>query len=514
MMSDIGYFITRLTLDGPEVESAVIELSDGLNVISGPSNTGKTYIAQCIDFVLGASKSPEDIVEARPYDRARVALTARSKADEYELSRSLRGGDITLTTSDGSSKSLNGKHSPSSIDTVSYFLLSLCGLAGKKVLKNQRGTTRTVSFRDIARLTLVDEESIIKRESPIHSGRPTDSTVEQSVFRLLLTGVDDSSVVESKEVKVQKAESRGKSEILDSLEGELRGRLAEMNADESADEVRTRRQRLDDALAGVSNSLDEQRANASSVEEERRSAWKALQRVEARQQVISQLRERFALLSEQYNSDLERLTSIAEVGARLGELKEECCPVCGALAEHHNVEHGEEGASPDMVAMASVAESRKVHTLLADLGKTIVDTADEAANLGTDRTSLEGTLREVTERLQRELRPNVRIALDDYKELHRERTSLDELLSLHSQLEQIASLRQAQENEKLEKSESIVTKVSVAETENFCLEIQTLFEEWQLPNADRVVFSEDAQDIVVSGRPRSSDGKGVRAITH
>ena len=36
---------------------------------------------------------------------------------------------------------------------------------------------------------------------------------------------------------------------------------------------------------------------------------------------------------------------------------------------------------------------------------------------------------------------------------------------------------------------------------------------WHFPNLDRVTFSEDDQDIVISSRPRGSHGKGVRAIT-
>jgi hypothetical protein len=37
---------------------------------------------------------------------------------------------------------------------------------------------------------------------------------------------------------------------------------------------------------------------------------------------------------------------------------------------------------------------------------------------------------------------------------------------------------------------------------------------WQFPNLIRVTFSEDDQDVVISGQRRSSHGKGVRAITH
>ena len=41
-----------------------------------------------------------------------------------------------------------------------------------------------------------------------------------------------------------------------------------------------------------------------------------------------------------------------------------------------------------------------------------------------------------------------------------------------------------------------------------------LLRAWRFPNLDRVTFSEEELDVVISGEPRASHGKGVRAITH
>ena len=35
-----------------------------------------------------------------------------------------------------------------------------------------------------------------------------------------------------------------------------------------------------------------------------------------------------------------------------------------------------------------------------------------------------------------------------------------------------------------------------------------------MPEADRVYFDGDSRDVVISGKPRGSRGKGMRAITH
>ena len=189
--------------------------AQGLNVIAGPSDTGKTFIAQCIDYVLGAGSEPKEIPEAAQYTL--VVLEIESNGRAYVLQRSLRGGDVRLTTGGESERLLSAKHQPNDEDTVSEFLLGLSGLNGKKVRTNQQGKTRSLSFRDIARLILIDEESVISSASPVLTGQYTTATAEGGVFRLLLTGTDDSSVVAREDPKVAKGAARRKAEVLELL---------------------------------------------------------------------------------------------------------------------------------------------------------------------------------------------------------------------------------------------------------------------------------------------------------
>ena len=65
-------------------------------------------------------------------------------------------------------------------------VLDLSGLGTKKVRTNEQGKTRPLSFRDIARLIIIDEETVIKEDSPVLSGQFTSKTVESGVFRWML----------------------------------------------------------------------------------------------------------------------------------------------------------------------------------------------------------------------------------------------------------------------------------------------------------------------------------------
>lgn len=189
-----GVRLVRLTVTGPDRPDVAVDFTLGLNVITGPSDTGKTYIFQAIDFVPGASTPPKAIPEAQGYDLAQSTVAAFD-GDEYVLERSLRGGDIRLTGADGSTRTLKPKHAADDPDTVSSFLLNLTGLSGRRVRKNQSGAIPTVSFRDLAQLVLVNEVDVMAARSPAPSGQVTTKTVESRIFRLLLTGEDDSSVI-------------------------------------------------------------------------------------------------------------------------------------------------------------------------------------------------------------------------------------------------------------------------------------------------------------------------------
>ena len=77
---------------------------------------------------------------------------------------------------------------------------------------------------------LIDEESIIKKGSPIHSGKSTQRTVQASVFKLLLTGQDDSALIAAKKPAIAKAELEAQIALLDQLVADYDRELINSNA--------------------------------------------------------------------------------------------------------------------------------------------------------------------------------------------------------------------------------------------------------------------------------------------
>lgn len=513
-MSTHGFYITRLALLGTGLSEAVVELSDGLNVITGPSDTGKTFIAQCIDFMFGASRLPEPIPEAEGYDSVTMSIVGRSDGAEYLLKRGLRGGGLEVALADGSTSVLSGTHDPSSEATISHLLLRLSGIAGKMVRTNVRGTTRQLSFRDISRLIVVDEESIITKRSPIHTGQYTTRTTERNVFRLLLSGLDDSAVLEEPDQRVTRQKESGRGEIIDKVRESLLERIRILGVEGTGDELRRQLERIDNDVIHLSAELAAEQGSVTELESTRRDVWTELRRIESRQVVVEELQTRFALLDEQYASDLRRLESIAEAGWRLNQMSEDRCPVCGALPEHHAAEHHQESASPAAVAAASQAEADRTRRLKSDLANALMDNRTELEQLGTRREALRNELGRLRGQLQEAAQPRLQELVRQLREGQERRGAVLRVLELHDQMIELDELAEGEEGVPATSNSPSSPGVGSGEAESFSKEVEALLESWHFPELDRVVFSEDDQDVVISGRKRASHGKGVRAITH
>jgi len=229
-----GLTLRHLCLTGSTKEPAAIDFSIGLNVIHGSSDTGKSFIFEMIDFRLGASAVLRDIPERVGYERVVLGIED-SQGGTFTLARSTAGGKYlgyeglhksVPTDTDG--HTLSPKHNPNNAKNLSAFLLSKIGLPGKRVRKNEKGDTNSLSFRNLAPFCLVSEEDIQKKGSPIQSDNYVANTVEYSTFRMLLTGTDDSALPQSESEKKVDASRAAKLELINELIDEQKQRLTSL----------------------------------------------------------------------------------------------------------------------------------------------------------------------------------------------------------------------------------------------------------------------------------------------
>lgn len=509
-----GFALRRLSLIGQGKAPAEVTFERGLNVIAGPSDSGKSFIAHCLDYAFGGGATPKDIPQAEGYSSVVIDIEANSDGRVYSLERSLRGGEVLCKTDGQPDRVLAAKHQGGKEDTVSQFLLDLSGLGTKKVRTNEQGKTRPLSFRDIARLVIIDEETIIKEDSPILSGQFTFKTVESGVFRLLLTGTDDSSIIAKEDPKVAKGRQTGKVELLDCLLKATRARLSELGEVGTLIEERDRLTRIEASIQAALAERNAAQVSVAPLQTKRSTAWTALKAVESKLAVMSELQIRFDLLGQQYKSDLRRLEAIAEAGARLDQLKEERCPMCGALAEYQHHEHPKANPAPADVSQACRAEAAKTSKLLMDLQTTRAANAAKIEQLQIDRDTRRTEFDVIASELKGLMERHVDVASKKVDEF---RAHAETCRKTIEHLERIQELEELLEDvnkpKKKQKIDVAGAAVSTAQADPFSREVEALLRAWHFPGLDRVSFSENDQDIVISGRARKSHGKGVRAIT-
>ena len=248
-----GFRIRFLGFFGPQKRPATVAFGPGLNVLYGASNAGKSFIVEAIDFMLGGSQPLRDIPERVGYDRVLLGIETLS-GQTFTVLRSIEGGGFKLyeglhetpPTDDVQHKVLGEKHSDKSETNLSWFLLDLCGLAGKRVCRNARGETNSLSFRNIARLMIVTETEITQQTSPLKDGNPTADTPNLSTFRLLLTGIDDSALVANTTREPEDLSREAQLQLLDQLLDDYRDRLKELT--KTPKELEEQLEKLDTSL--------------------------------------------------------------------------------------------------------------------------------------------------------------------------------------------------------------------------------------------------------------------------
>src|ERR1035437_1815151 len=362
-----GFILKELRLIGNSVEKANLVFEKGVNIITGPSNVGKTYIFQCLNYMFGSSKSPKPINEARSYDFIYLEIIDFQN-DHYTLLSDLKGGNFKLYNSSIDNiketdefKILDRKHNPASEETVSAFLLKLNNLTGKKIRINQKGKTRQISYRDIVKFSMVNETQITTEDSLIVS-HYTKVTEESNVLKLIATGRDDSTVIESLSEN-QLANRKGKLEILKEFIIEIEKELNAYKIEPLL--IFTETKSLIEKLCEKHSSLQ---IKYNEIENKRKETLDVLFIRQSRKRIIEELYKRTDLLKLHYYSDVARLKSTIETSILLNEENHSSngnCPLCnGEIKQECSI------ADIKKIIDSCSSEIHKIETLIQELLET------------------------------------------------------------------------------------------------------------------------------------------------
>lgn len=511
--------IRNISFLGFRIPPALISFDQSLSVVCGASDTGKSFLVEAIDFLLGG-KDLRGIPELDGYDRARIAIES-SERGIWTFERSIEGGNyrvyegvIGSATDAKESGAMKMKHAAGREDNISGWLLACIDLLGKYVRKNASGECRSLSFRDIARLIIVNEQEIIRQDSPFLTGQYVSKTAEKSTLKLMLTGTDDSAIVPSDARKQSESNDQAKAELIEQWVSDLEDEITEHGF--SREELEEQLGKLEVSISSSREQLQLTQSQLNEMTAQRREIVKNREAIKDRIDDIANMQERFALLKDQYVTDLHRLMAIEESGSLFVHHERVPCPLCGASPEaQHSIEECD--GDVESVVIAAAAEMEKIKKLASDLDSTITALKEESVRLYDDLVEIEAKFIGVDSEIKSAIAPELSEVQSSYTEFVDTRSKVVSLLYLFTSLDKLLAQREELfgDEEKTEGSnQKIATKLSTQVLHDFSKTVERILEAWDFPDTGSVHFDETTMDFVINGKLRGNRGKGLRAITH
>lgn len=499
--------LDKLGFSGPSKRSD-IRFYSGVNVICGASDTGKSFLAEAVDFMLGGSEL-KVIPEREGYSAIELGLSS-TEGESWNFERAISGGDFILRQGDVTEK-LRQSHAHERIDNVSGFLLAKIGLLGKRILKSSaKSKTNSLSFRNLARLVIVQEGEIQQKGSPFWGGQFTLKTAELATIKLLLTGIDDSAVVSATPDEPDQA---GQIGLLDELIADLTSEIIDMG--EEKGELEAQLERLEISAAEHRDSVANAQQTLDTQMRERRELAQQQRRMDDRLDEIRELLARFELLREHYGVDRERLRAIQESGTLFAYVERVACPLCGAGPDAQHADADCEGNVAEIVE-AATAEIIKIERLSEELASTVTDLLSEQDSLSTLQATVEYAFANVDAEIRQTMAPEVEAVRAKFTDIIETRSAVRGSLALFDRLEKLKARRAGLDD--VEPGSAEKAKVAVGFSDvvahQFSLKVEQILKAWNFPGECRVHYDKDASDFVIDGKPRGSRGKGLRAITH
>lgn len=506
--------ITHLAFVGHGRPDASVEFGPKVTIVRGPSDTGKSFIADSIDFMLGA-QSLREIPQLAGYSTVLFGLALPD--DQFvTVARPVSGGGYTVYTgthltvpADQEGVDLAAAHDPRGDRGLSNYILGAIGLNGRQLRKNANNKKVSFTLRHLAHLTVIGETRMQARTAPPLTGQYTDRTTEVSALKLLLLGEDDSALEEVIAPAERRTVGRAKGEVVDQLLLEARAKIQEFP---DVGELQAQLARLNAAIRAAGDDIDAATRARVTAAQRLAGLQAARTEVQARAREIGALGSRFDLLTQQYDSDLARLEMVSEAGSLLGYFAPDTCPFCGAESEHQhsNLEYGTDTTA---LAVVVVGERTKTEALRDDLQKAIEDLRTEADRLRTRNRELAeaiGASETALRTADQELRPRK----NGFDGLLRTRSLVESAIAVHRQIADLELMRAQIEEEAKPKRAQPVDPFPLAAAGRFSTAIQDRLRAWGFPGADSVRFDGNEFDVVDDEQLRASHGKGVRAVLH
>lgn len=498
MSKDISRpWLRCLRVQGDGVESARVEFSPGFTLIHGLSDTGKTYLADAIDYIFTAASKPFD--EETGYSD--VIATFHTPQGRLSVNRPIIGSKAIISADDRAipSGSYSITSNESSIEpSLSDVLLRQMGITEpRRILTSSYQANGRLTVRRFAEVFYLSESRIFTNKSILQPG----STDTATALALLLFDARFEEYRKKEDLTDQQKRQAHMQKYIGAKVDTNRKAIARQAETLKRFEGRdmeaeyTRAQETLSATARAMNQLTTQIRDLGGKE----------YLLNRKLQELRQTLKNYRVLEERYMARIKRLGLIAETQA-IHEHDEplEACPFChGQLPEDRLADYKQaiQGETNE-----TISQLKGLQEAITDLKINIAGDENELESLGKQKTDLQ-------KQIDADYLPAQKAALKiireypEYKQAQAMKDAYEEadytlINDLHDITHELPSRGDF-------KARDLYPASFFSAMSQYCAEILTYC---GYPENSHIDFNREDFDLRINGKKKRSHGKGYRAF--
>ena len=392
-----GFYIKKVIAKSAVKGDASVTFGKGLTIIQGRSDSGKTCVANCIDFIFGGSVD-KPFKETAKYDGVSMIVASNDNEGEVTLHRTVGKNQVEVSSNiDGIASGTydvnyrKGAKNP----PLNEVWLKLIGIEQETmIVANARFEKKRLTWRNLLRVFYLDENRVDDIDSIVEpKHRYMENTLFLSALLFLITGrtFTETDAQEKKEIK--KARHVAVKEYVNRKIQDAAERKEQLEKDlhifEGAD--------VEEQIAKATAALQETQRKIDRALAESQRILSSILEAEERAAECDVLLTRYHRLAVQYKADIQRLSLIVEGEEAYQKVPQSTkCPYCeGTIAPRKRVSY---------IASSKVEMERTI-AQLSGLEDTEKDVEDRKKEIRAELEELKRQREALESKIKTELRP-------------------------------------------------------------------------------------------------------------
>lgn len=480
-----------------------------VNIIYGPSNSGKSYIINCIDFMFFGDSTPFT-KNSTGYDTIHMTVET-STGIGLEFKRKIidgkkgEKGDTKIEVISSSQDIRSGDYTKGDFNAM---MLRVMGIEeAHKIIAFHDFRSERLSLRYLSHIFFLDENVIFTGKPVIDNPKYAKPYAAMSIVNFLLTGDDLKSIIP--EISAKDREIRRiKKDAIVAYIYDKKENLRQQKEDLESTLNRESEKGLDDKIdatvlqiASIEKQIKDQTARSSELLSE-------IYEISAKLEEATFLRNRYKVLHSQYNSDLKRLHFIIEGdNSQKKKVKMVECPFCGSKMDRNAEE-------TKAYAAASEKEIETVTEHIEDLKLAEKDIQDQIDGLEEKIKQLNEENDTFIHQINQQLQPRAQEllrALNSYKRIVEIKKELSAIEVLSFGLGADALEKEAQDDGESPMYDPNPYLIN-AGWQKWSDLFETMVQACAYPGKPSARLSIETHDAVVGAKFKKDEGKGYRAF--